>query len=54
MDLQSVAPWVPTALSAEVIVASAWQAGDGVNKTRMIYQVIVQNGKTCVAKAQFL
>lgn len=56
VELQSVAlvPHVPAAPTAEVIVASISRTGDVVNKTRVVYQVVVQNGKTCVAKAQFL
>lgn len=56
IKFQSVAvvPRVPAAPAAEVIVASTWQESDVVNKTRVVYNVIVQNGKTCVDKAQFL
>lgn len=56
VEFQSVAvvPHVATSPTAEVIVASTWRAGDVVNKTRVVYQVVVQNGKTCVTKAQFL
>lgn len=50
----AVAPRVRSAPTAEVIVASTWQEGDVVNKTRVVYNVIVQNGRTCVDKAQFL
>jgi hypothetical protein len=56
VTLQSVAvsPHPPAAPAVDVIVASEWQSGDDINKTRVVYQVIVQNGETCVAKAQFL
>lgn len=56
VEFQSVAvvPHVPASPHAEVIVASISRTGDVVNKTRVVYQIVVDNGKTCVAKAQFL
>ncbi|WP_110470321.1 hypothetical protein [Williamsia limnetica] len=50
----AVVPHAPQAAVVQAIVASTWQSGDAVNKTRVIYDVIVQNGKTCVTRAQFL
>lgn len=56
LTLQSVAlvPHAPQAPVAQAIVAATWQTGEGVNKLRVVYDVIVQNGKTCVTRAQFL
>ncbi|HEY9316057.1 hypothetical protein [Williamsia sp.] len=50
----AVAPRDPAAPAAEVLVASSWQSGDTVNQSRIVYEVIMQNGKTCITKAQFL
>ncbi|WP_207841718.1 hypothetical protein [Williamsia soli] len=56
VTFQSVAvvPHAPQAPVVQAIVASTWQSGDALNKTRVVYDVIVQNGKTCVTRAQFL
>ncbi|MCZ4551190.1 hypothetical protein [Gordonia rubripertincta] len=56
VTFQSVAvvPHPPQAPVVQAIVASTWQSGDAVNKTRVVYDLIVQNGKTCVTRAQFL
>jgi hypothetical protein len=50
----AVVPHDPAAPAAEVLVASSWESGETVNQSRIVYEVIVQNGKTCITKAQFL
>jgi len=53
-DAIAVTPRDLAAPTAEVLVASSWQSGEAVNQSRIVYEVIVQNGKTCITKAQFL